>query len=156
MVSRSEATPYDITNRAAGQQCSSTSEGRYVNIIEDNLTHPLHSDPNDLVQKGDPCCVYELVGIAMNTALSTSDVVVLDTEGVWWLDVTCSFFGADISVGQRVYIDTAGIVSDDITGMPFGWALGPVTDGQTELIAVKVHSTEWLFWVFYWFWGQQP
>jgi hypothetical protein len=92
----------------------------------------------------------------MGTAAAVTEAVNIDTEGVWWLDVEAWFFGMDISVGQRVYIDTAtALVSDDITGMPFGWALGPVLDGTTDLIAVKVHSTEWLFWVFWWFFYQE-
>jgi hypothetical protein len=147
-----DKSAYNATGQVAGQECSSTNEGRYVNVVEEMLTHPQHDEDLNLVRKGDPCVTFELVGVAMQSAAAIDEVIVLDTEGIWWLDVKCYFFGADINVGQRLYIDTAGIVSDDITGMPFGWALGPVADGQTALVAVKVHSTEWLFWVLYWYW----
>jgi len=151
MAGPEDPTAYDPTYQHAGEECSSTNEGRYVNIVESVLVHPQHDLGLDLVQKGDPCTTYELCGVAMNTATSTSDVVSIDTEGIWWLDVKCFFFGADISVGQRVYIDANAVVSDDVFEIPFGWALGPVTDGQTELIAVKVHSTEWVWWIIFWF-----
>ena len=151
-----DPTAYDATKHEAGEECSSTKEGRYVSIIESVLTHPTHDAGLDLVRKGDPCVTFELCGVSMGTATAVTEAVNIDTEGVWWLDVESWFFAMDISVGQRVYIDpTTAVVSDDITGMPFGWALGPVTDGETELIAVKVHSTEWLFWVFWWFF-QEP
>lgn len=150
-------TAYDATYQEAGQQCSSTNEGRYVNIVESMLTHPYHDAGDDLVQKGDPCVTFELVGIAMQTALATDEVVSIDTEGIWWLMVKSFSFGWAINIGQRVYIDTTtAVVSDDIEGMPFGWALGSVADGETTLIAVKVHSTEWLLWILYWWWFGNP
>lgn len=149
-----EPTAYDATYQAAGEQCSSTSEGRYVTFIESVLTHPANA--SGLVEKGMPCVTFELCGVAMTSASAATDRVSLDTEGIWWLDVYAWFFGVDITVGQRVYIDPiTAVVSDDITGMPFGWALCGVNSEQTELIAVKVHSTEWLFWVFWFFFQEE-
>lgn len=136
---------YDATYQHAGEECSSTGEGRYVNIIEEVLLHPWHDDDDDLVRKGDPCCTFELVGVAMMSANNTDDAIVIDTEGIWWLNVTSVM--NEIYVGQRLYITDDGIITDDIMDMPFGWALAPVGYEETELIAVKVHSTEWNWWL---------
>lgn len=154
-----QPSAYNETYRWAGQECSSTNEGRYVNFVESELTHPQHDLGLDLVRKGDPCVTFELCGVAMHTAEDTAEVVTLDTEGIWWLDVHAYgvWFTNDIVIGQRLYIDLWGgtaEVSDDVIGIPFGWALQGVTFEETELIAVKVHSSEWLLWVFWYFFGQ--
>lgn len=126
-----------------GEQCSSTNEGRYVRIYEDELIHPAHAD--GLVDNGDPCLTfgYSLVGVAMNGASSTDDIVILDTEGIWWFTVYAEV--DDIDVGQMLYIDGATCqISDDWMDMiPFGHALGPVTYEQSSLIPVKVHAYQW-------------
>ncbi len=126
--------------QGTGDECSSTNEGRYVNIQEQYLVHPFHLiATGGLVEKGDPCVVSSLVGIAMKTALADTDFITLDTEGIWWLNVVSSV--AAIVIGQRLYIDaTSGVVSDDTTDVPFGYALAAVDNGETTLIPVKVHA----------------
>jgi len=143
-----EATCYDATYQRAGDECSSTLEGRHVNIVENLLVHPSHTD--GLVDKGDPVVVQSLVGVAMGSAASADDAVVVDTEGVWYLDVSAGKMG-DIHVGTMLYIDpTTALISDDYEDTPFGHALAPVDDGETTLIAVKVHAFQILFpwWLF--------
>lgn len=140
-----QPTAYPPDYQRAGDQCSSTSEGRYVNFVESVITHPAHA--SGLVEKGDPCLIYEMVGVAMNTATSTSDIVSLDTEGIWYLVVESTL--DVIYIGQRLYIDNNAAVIDDPTYMPFGWALDFVPDSEAKLIAVKVHATEWPWWVLF-------
>jgi hypothetical protein len=151
-----QPSAYDEAYQKAGEQCSSTNEGRYVNFVESELTHPANA--SGLVEKGMPCVTFELCGVAMTSASSASEIISLDTEGIWWLDVHAYgvWLTNDIVVGQRLYIDLFGgtaEVSDDVIGIPFGWALQGVTFEETELIAVKVHSSEWLLWVFWYFYG---
>ena len=148
-----QRSAYDTTYARAGAECSSTMEGRHVNIYEDLLVHPTHAD--GLVDKGDPVCVSMLVGIAMNSAASTDDVIVIETEGIWYLDVYAdpdAGFWAGIDVGDMLFIDsTTAVVSNDWTDIPFGHALGPVADGETSLIAVKVHAFQLFFPGWWWF-----
>ena len=147
-----ETTCYDPTYQHAGEQCSSTFEGRIVNIMEQYIIHPQHDAGPDLIQKGDPLVVCVLVGVAMIGATDVTDTVSVDTEGIWWLDVVISDVGmGSIWLGQRLYIDsTSAEVSDDPQGIPFGYALGyiPGGNGGHALIAVKVHAGDWPWWMF--------
>ena len=145
---RVDPTAYDDTYTVAGTECSSTNEGRYVNVIESLIVHPAHAD--GFVDKGDPVVVgWSLVGIALASADSATEVVVIDTEGIWWLNVVAT--AANINIGDMVYIDwTTAVVSDDWEDCPFGHALAQVLDGATTLIPVKVHAFQifvpwWLF-----------
>lgn len=147
---RTERTAYDATYMHPGGEISSTAEGRYVNIYEDLLIHPAHAD--GLVDKGDPVVVQQLVGIALKSAVSSDDVIVVETEGLWYLTVTAGTNGmGDIDVGMVLYIDyTTAAISNDSMGVPFGHALAQVLDGETEVIAVKVHAFQTLFpWWFF-------
>lgn len=149
---RDQVTPYDSTYFHAGGEISSTAEGRYVSIYESLLVHPAHTD--GFVDKGDPVVVSQLVGIALRSASSATDVITVETEGIWWLDVyaydNLGWLGT-INVGDMLYIDpVTALVSNDWEDIPFGHALGPVTAGTTALIAVKVHA----FQIFYPGWAQ--
>jgi hypothetical protein len=151
--SRNQRSAYDATYAHAGGEISSTSEGRHVNILEDLMVHPTHAD--GFVNKGDPVVAQMLVGIALNSATSINDVIVVETEGVWWLDVyadpNMGFWGG-ISVGDMLFIDpVTAQVNNNWWSIPFGHALGPVAQGATTLIAVKVHAFQlfypgWLMW----------
>lgn len=140
-----EETAYDATYFHSGPECSSTSEGRHVNIVENLLTHPSH--PADgLVDKGDPVVVQMLVGIALRSATSEADVIVVETEGIWYLMVEATKWGDDIHVGSMLFIDpVTAVISDDWGDIPFGHALAPVLMNETTLIAVKVHAFQYLF-----------
>ena len=146
-----EETCYDATYQRAGDECSSTLEGRHVNIFENLLVHPSHPD-DDLVDKGDPVVVQMLVGVALGSATSEDDAIVVETEGVWYLIVEAGKQGmGDIHVGTMLFIDpVTAVISDDWEGIPFGHALAPIDDGQAALIAVKVHAFQILFpWWFF-------
>lgn len=152
--SRSSVDPYANAYGHCGDEISSTYEGRHIVVTEENLVHPDNTDPvtgDDFVRKGDPVEFMDGVGVALKTATSLTEAVPIDTEGIWRLPVTCTgeMFWEDIYVGQTLYIDWNGVISDDPTGWAImGYALQPIThqeDGQgdpipvTECIAVKVH-----------------
>ncbi|MCJ7829319.1 MAG: DUF2190 family protein [Dehalococcoidia bacterium] len=131
--------------RVAGEEVSSTYEGRHVYVQEVVLVHA----GAGFVQKGQPVGFWEGVGIALKTATSESENVPIDTEGIWRVSVVAA---ADIVIGQSLYITTAGVVTDDPTNAMaiFGYSLQTVTSGTTAIIAVKVHwmamSWNWLWW----------
>ena len=142
-----QRSAYDATYAHAGGEISSTSEGRHINIIEEMIVHPAHAD--GFVDKGDPVVVQMLVGIALNSAASINDVIVVETEGVWWLnvrsDADMGWWGG-INVGDMLYIDPVTAEVNNIWyNIPFGHALGPVAEGATALIAVKVHAFQLFF-----------
>ena len=150
--------PYYNPYAQAGEEISSTFEGRHVLVQEVVL---IHADPGDgLVNKGQPVAFWEGVGIALQSATSTSDNIPIDTEGIWRVSVTAI---ASIKIGQSLFINTSGVVTDDPTNAMavFGYALQTITvaDGPvTQIIAVKVHwmSLNWM-WLFWWLiYGQSP
>ena len=60
---------YYDPNRSAGEEISSTYEGRHIYVQEVLL---VHADPGDgLVDKGQPVAFFEGVGIALKSASST-------------------------------------------------------------------------------------
>jgi hypothetical protein len=153
-MTRSITNPYYDLYRSAGEEISSTFEGRHVLVEESYLVHPYHSD--GLVDKGDPVAFFDGVGIALKSATSNTEVIPIDTEGIWRLSVTntgINTFG-DITVGQVLYIDATGVVYDEwsTSFAVYGYALEPIDDpGQgdpiTQVIAVKVHWM-WPWWYY--------
>ena len=132
----------------AGEQVSSTYEGRHVTVLESDLIHPTQTD--GLVVKGDPVVFgtvgLRAVGIAMTTGLSAGQRIAVDTEGIWAVDVVANndAGASDVNGGDLLYITTAAPavvskINNTATNIPFGYALGFITGGNTEFIAVKVH-----------------
>lgn len=141
--------PYYDPYRAAGEEISSTYEGRHVSVQEVLL---IHRDPGDtFVDKGQPVAFFEGVGIALKSATSTSENVPIDTEGIWRVTVVCAV--ADIAVGQSLFISDTGVVSDSPANAQaiFGYALQQMAFPSTGVIAVKVHwmAMSWL-WFLWW------
>lgn len=153
---------YLSTGKTAGDEVSSTYEGRHVTIEENLLIHPYHSD--GLVDKGDPVIVGNpalgacAVGVAFKSAVAATDLIAIDTEGIWFLSVlgkesdgTIDGHAHVLALGDPVYIAreaaTVGapyILSgedDPADFLPFGYVLGDVTGSLTvpTLVAVKVH-----------------
>jgi len=133
------------TYAESGDEISSTYEGRHITLAESLLTHPVHAD--NLVNKGDPVNIgTDLVGVAFISAVLNTDLISIDTEGIWAL--TCSaddYSGPSaIAVGDRLYISGVisgvGIISKDVSGVPFGYALTALGAGEDGLVAVKVHA----------------
>ena len=152
--------PYLNPYAVAGQEISSTSEGRHVNILEGDLVHPAHAD--GFVDKGDPVS-FGIgwaglgVGIALKTASANTDVIPVDTEGIWRCEVVAQW---NMIVGQLVFITSAGVLVDwppDENTHIFGYTLQPLLAG-TGSIAVKVHWMDTgVWWWWFWMWEyQQP
>lgn len=129
--------PYDPTGKSAGDRLYGSYVSRYVTIVESELTHPTH-DP-DLVQKGDPVSVNgkAMVGVACESASADTDLITIDTEGIFALMVTAT--GA-IVIGDKIMITVATAALTNTIGQWFGWALSTLTGGETSLVAVKVHG----------------
>lgn len=139
----------------AGTEVSSTNEGRHVTLLESDLVHPTHAD--GFVDKGDPVVfgvtALQGVGVAFNSASAAADLIAIDTEGIWNLSVVgenddgnCVVYG-----GDPLFINTTTAViskiRDNASQIPFGYALGQVAEGETAVIAVKVHwdpKSHWL------------
>lgn len=154
-----ELNPYYDPHRVAGEEVSSTSEGRHVSILESNL---VHINPGDgLVDKGQPVSfglgwAGSGVGIALKSATSITEFVPVDTEGIWRCEVNSEF---GMIVGQIVFITSAGVLVDwppDELCHIFGYTLQPMDPG-TATIAVKVHWMDtgiwWWFFIYYWYQG---
>lgn len=135
----------NMTGRSAGEEISSTYEGRHLSILESAITHPTHTD--GFVDGGDPVLVGDLiVGVAFSGAAAATDYIAIDTEGIWALTVQ----GVDddgniaVAIGDQVYINTTTAIlsknSNKNTQQRFGYALSPVVSGvTTTVVAVKVH-----------------
>ena len=138
--------------REAGEEVSSTGEGRHVYVQEIVL---IHADPGDgLVDKGQPVSFWDGVGIALKSATSTSENVPIDTEGIWRLSVVAI---NSVMIGQALFITAAGVVTDDptVAWAVIGYSMQAITGAGTEIIAVKVHwmGVPWIW--FWWFWWNQ-
>lgn len=148
---------------AAGDEISSTYEGRHITVLESELFHPYHSD--GFVDKGDPVVVQTttgyLVGVAFQSASAATDLIAVDTEGIWNLmvyadtdDVWATSQTGAVTPGDALFINrvttgaiTAGIGAcgiskrrDHATQVPFGFALGSLDNADEGRIAVKVHN----------------
>ena len=160
MVMPAALNPYLNPYAVAGEEISSTGEGRHVNILEGDLVHPVHAD--GFVDKGDPVSFgigwFGLgVGIALKTASADTDIIPVDTEGIWRCEVAAEW---DMVVGQLVFISSAGVLTDwpaDDEAHIFGYTLQPMESG-TSTIAVKVHWMDTgVWWWWFWMWEyEQP
>lgn len=153
---------YLATGHTAGEQCSSTYEGRYVSLEESYLVHPYHAD--GLVDKGDPVYAGDggFVGVAMNDAAAATDIISIDTEGIWFLNVVgCVSDGTSDGIAhalipgdpvsiEKYTVGNAATLVARLSGqqdpshfIAFGYVLGDVTAHLTTatLVAVKVHGS---------------
>jgi len=126
--------------KTAGDEISSTLIGRHVTFAASELTHA-----GGVVTKGLPVVCGGIVGIALKTEVAGTDLIAVDTEGIWVVDVAAVDDAGNSAVagGDLLYINTTTCVVSKIssveTQIPFGYALGIVGAGLTETIAVKVH-----------------
>lgn len=137
---------YLATGRSAGEECSSTYESRHLTLAESELAHPTHAD--GFVDKGDPVIDaggQNIVGVALLSAAAATDLISLDTEGIWFLSVVGSDDAGNSAVqyGDQIFINTTTAVLSKITNIntqrSFGYALGTVATGTTAVVAVRVH-----------------
>jgi len=130
---------YDV----AGEEISSTYEGRHITLPESLLVHPEHTD--GFVDAKDPVVIGNIVGVAFNDASAATDQIAIDTEGIWALQVVAEDADGNnaIAVGDELYINktTAIITKDDnkAANVMFGYALMSAVAGTTDVIAIKVH-----------------
>lgn len=146
---------YLATDHSAGDEISSTYEGRHVTVEESYLSHSYHAD--GLVDKGDPCIIGEnIVGVALNSASAATDLITIDTEGIWALNVvgsvsdgTSDGIAKALAPGDVVYIEMTPGTGTNLSGesdpnrfRQFGYLLGNVNAHVTTptLVAVKVHG----------------
>jgi len=137
--------PYGVyTAGTAGDEVSSTYEGRHLTFTESQITHPSHAD--SLVDKGDACLVGEnIVGVAFTSAAAATDLVSLDSEGIWQLSVVAENEDGNsaVAVGDELFINKTTCILSKIanknTHQRFGYALYAITEGATDVIPVKVH-----------------
>lgn len=123
-------------------EISSTYEGRHLTFLEGDITGHEHT----WVTKGHPVVVGEfIVGVAFKTGTAATDLIAIDTEGIWALSVVASDEEGDNAVvaGDELFIHrTTAIISKNqnkATHTHFGYALGNIDGGSTFVIAVKVH-----------------
>ena len=148
----------------AGTEVSSTYLGRHLTVYEAELIHPYHAD--GFVDKGDPVVLCDsgvsatyghAVGVAFKSAAIATDLISVDTEGIWNLTVYAEddFGDCAVEIGDVLYIragtlpgaaDADGTgdaelskISEETTQIPFGYALGSIVAGGSGVIAVKVH-----------------
>ena len=131
---------YTATGRTAGEAGSVTNEGRYLTVLESDLTHPVHAD--GFADKGDPVNIGNIVGVVCSeSATAATDLMTVDTEGLYYLNVVASDGSgtSNVVVGDDLYLAT-GVVSKIATGIPFGKALTALAGSATAAVAlVKVH-----------------
>jgi len=145
---------YVNTGQSAGEEVSSGGEGRVLTFEESVLSHPYHSD--GMVDGKDPVIYGDIVGVALKGAAAQTDMIAVDTEGIFWLNVLGSVsddsddgVAQELTPGSPVYImkTPASNVyilsgqSDAVAWQPFGYTLSTVTSSLTvpTLVAVKVH-----------------
>lgn len=133
---------YAVTGKSAGDQVSSSYEGRHITFPESYLTF---KDPGDgLVDKGLPVLVGDnIVGVAFKSAKAATDLIAIDTEGIWFLNVVASDgIGTNaVSIGDTIYISSTGILSKDPSGTPFGESMVDMNASASAAVGcVKVHN----------------
>jgi predicted RecA/RadA family phage recombinase len=130
---------YSATGHSAGEECSSTYEGRHLTFEESLITHPYHAD--GLVDSKDPVNVGDIVGVAFTGASAATDQIAIDTEGIWYLNVVASDDNGTsaVAAGDQLYINT-GVISKKASGIPFGKACSVLSGSASAAVAaVKVH-----------------
>ena len=112
-------------------------EGDRVTIAAASLV-----GPQSPIKSGDPVVVGRLAGVANADAVPGSQIfadgnVVVSLKGVYNLAVASTHH--TISIGSTVYIDpSSGVVSDDLTDVPFGVVLDAVTQYATTTVRVRL------------------
>jgi len=135
---------YVNTGQTAGEEVSSGGEGRVLTFAESVLVHPSHTD--GFVDGGDPVVVGETVGVSIKGASAVTDLMAIDTEGIWWENVVAENDLGNVAMvaGEHVYINRTTAVLSAITSPAtqifFGTILTAIASGTTKLVAVKVHQ----------------
>lgn len=115
-------------------------DGRLITLLESAITHPSHTD--GFVNSGDAVVIGKIVGVAMEDGTAATDLIAIDTQGVYLLSVsgtTNSGASSAVAVGDTLYIDgSTALLTKDTTKTVFGKALGTVTAAATSSINVMI------------------
>ena len=136
-----------------GTEVSSTYEGRHITCTAAELI----TDSGAQVATKGHACIFGLiglqaVGVCFNTGTGT-DLIAIDTEGVWNLPVYGKDDGGDrvLRPGEPVFIHNTSCeisgLRDNATQVPFGYLLTEVASGAETISVVKVHwdpRSHWL------------
>jgi predicted RecA/RadA family phage recombinase len=91
---------------------------------------------------GDPMVIGQLPGVAETSSEATTNRLVMQTCGIYALDVNGADGGgnAAVAVGDIIYYVSADAIklSKKATGVRFGYALNPITSGTFGTIRVKI------------------
>lgn len=113
-------------------------------VTANNNTNPFSGGVvGDGPLSGEAAVIGRIVGVVVANAINgtagpqNDSNVVVETRGVFTLAVQSIHH--TIAVGSTVYIHaTTGVVSDDLTQVPFGCVLDSVTQYQTATVRVKL------------------
>jgi len=128
-----------------GTEVSSTYEGRHITCTAAEL---ITDGGSGTAVKGHACVFglvgLQAVGVCFNSGTLT-DLIAIDTEGIWNLPVYGKDDGGDrvLSPGEPVFIDVADCEisgeRNNATQIPFGYLLTEVASGVETISVVKVH-----------------
>jgi len=141
-------SPYERYKGGQVTEISSTDEGRHVTLSEALINHPVHAD--GLLNGKDPVTFGTVadrfgVGVAFSSAVAATDLIAIDTEGIWALSVVATDDSGNsaVEIGDVIFIHRTTCVLSKIrnqaTQIVFGYALDTIAEGATSVIAVKVH-----------------
>ena len=132
-------TPY-TAGAPAGERYD--ADPNVLTLVESSLTHPTHAD--GFVDVNDPCYVGDIVGVANESATAATDMIAMKVRGLFSLPVVASDDAGTsaITVGAKLFISSAGVISKSESGKFFGHALNTATASATATnICVWVGGT---------------
>lgn len=98
--------------------------------------------PNNPIKSGDPVVVGRVAGVANADAVPTTPIaadgnVVVSLKGCYNISVVSTHH--NITIGSTCYINpSTGVVSDDLTQVPFGTVLDQVNQYATTTVRVRL------------------
>ncbi|GAG31959.1 unnamed protein product, partial [marine sediment metagenome] len=138
-------------------EISSTYLGRHLTFYEADITGHEGSFPTKghqvVISDAAPNDHGDIVGVVLAieradgsigaAANSATDLISIDTEGIFYLSVSANVGEGEVRHGEKLFINrSSALISNDdnkSTNAHFGYALGGVTDTEVATIAVKVH-----------------
>lgn len=140
--------PINMTRYEAGDEMESHSSepGSMVTVLETALD-TARGGVLGFATRGEPAALaatpivpgLQLTGVVFSTAEAATDYILLQTKGVFALQVKGQDSGGNAAIvaGAALYVQTANAVLDaDVGGAIYGFALQGVASGVTSLIPV--------------------
>lgn len=119
----------------AGSSVFGANEGRKLTLLESLLTHPTHSD--GFVDAGDPVAKGGLVGVSMASAEASTEYGAHNIgPAAYNLNVVASNANGTsaVAIGDLLFISSAGIISKDASGTPFGIAMAAASGSASATV----------------------